>query len=84
LKNPVDKSAGVIRLFSSTLNDHFYTTENGERDAFIAKGYKFEGLIGFILTAQLEDSIPLYRLFHPTNNDHFYTTSESEKTFFLT
>jgi hypothetical protein len=51
---------------------HFYTT------AANCEGTTFEGTIGYVATAQVGDSRPLYRSYNATTGDHFYTTSAAE------
>jgi hypothetical protein len=52
--------------------DHLYTTDPA------CEGEIVEGSMGFIATASVCGSVPLYRLYDPTSGDHLYTTSSAE------
>lgn len=60
--------------------DHFYTTDDGERqNAINAIGYVDEGIAGYVRRNQTGSTVPLFRLFNAASGDHFYTTSAPER-----
>jgi hypothetical protein len=61
-----------------TFAEHVYTTAASEVQTDVGQGYKNEGVIGYIATSQLPNTVPLYRL-HNSNNDNLYTTDASER-----
>ena len=72
----------LYRLWSSKTGDHFYTTDENEKNTALTTKewmYTYEGIAGYIYPAQQTNTLPLYRLWNSENNDHFYTTSETEK-----
>ncbi|KAJ6536353.1 glycoside hydrolase, family 25 [Mycena capillaripes] len=71
-------SVPLFRLNNVELQDHFYTTNNTERDEFIAAGYTLEGTAAWVYADGVCGSHPLFRLFNAETNDHFYTTSGPE------
>ncbi len=51
---------------------HFYTTAGN------CEGTTVEGTMGYVATAQIGDSRPLYRSYSNVTGDHFFTTSLAE------
>ncbi|SJL11412.1 uncharacterized protein ARMOST_14815 [Armillaria ostoyae] len=70
------------RMYSPTAVDHFYTTDEAQRNNAINNlGFNDEGIAGYIYpsTSQLCGSVPFYRMYQPTTHDHFYTTNAAER-----
>ncbi len=69
-------------MYSPAAVDHFYTTDEAQRNNAINNlGFNDEGIAGYIYpsTSQLCTSVPFYRMYQPTTHDHFYTTNEAER-----
>lgn len=84
------KASGMIPLFrlyydDGTLKDHFYTTDENERDAALAldagRRYAYEGICGFVYPESVNGAVALYRLYKADKVDHFYCTRLSERDF---
>ena len=59
--------------------DHLYTTDVAEVSRSIAQfGYHLDGIVGYVYSTSLPETVPLFRAFNPTTGDHFYTTDEAE------
>ncbi|KZT03671.1 uncharacterized protein LAESUDRAFT_814535 [Laetiporus sulphureus 93-53] len=75
----VSVSVALLRGYSPSAEDHFYTTNAIEMEKAVSKlGYKSEGDPGRVFSSQVGVTIPLYRMYSATATDHFYTTSKSE------
>jgi len=75
-----NQAAGTVplhRLFNPTSGDHFYTTDDKERNN--AAGYNSEGDACFVFPNQAAGTVRFHRLFNRRSGDHFYTTSDSER-----
>ncbi|KAJ3799052.1 hypothetical protein GGU11DRAFT_535224 [Lentinula aff. detonsa] len=70
----------LLRAFSGTEADHFYTENSTEMSQVLAaqEGYSFEGDAAFLWSTQETSTVPLYRLFSQKLNDHFYTIDANE------
>ncbi|KAJ3972967.1 hypothetical protein EV361DRAFT_781913, partial [Lentinula raphanica] len=70
----------LLRAFSSSLQDHFYTTNASEmnNNALVGGVYAFEGEAAFIWSSSQPGTIPLFRLYNRNATDHFYTMSSDE------
>ncbi|KAJ3799051.1 hypothetical protein GGU11DRAFT_667653, partial [Lentinula aff. detonsa] len=69
-----------LRAFSSSLQDHFYTTNVSEMNNVALSGgvYTFEGEAAFLWSTPQPGTIPLFRLYNQNSTDHFYTISSDE------
>ena len=75
----------LLRGWSKTGTDHFYTTNVSEMELAVGGGsYVSQGDAGTVLTWQAPATIPLYRVFHPYWIDHFYTVDAAERDYALT
>ncbi|TFY75933.1 hypothetical protein EWM64_g8079 [Hericium alpestre] len=73
-------AVALLRALNPTSDDHFYTTNATEMEAFLANdGYSAQGITAFVFPTQFGTTVPLYRLFNPSMVDHFYTISESSR-----
>lgn len=70
----------LCRLVSTSLSDHFYTTDPDELVSAMNGPYVFEGISGFCFSTREAGTVPLYRLWSDERKlgDHFYTTSVQE------
>lgn len=69
----------LFRLYSSALNDHFYTTDYAEATtAQVSHGYRMESRMGYVDRTQMTGNVPLIRMWNPVAKKHFYTTDETE------
>ena len=69
-------SQTMYRLYFSGNGEHFYTTDEGERDYLISIGWDYEGEAW---QAPLTSNTPVYRLFNPRTGEHHYTSDAHEK-----
>ena len=73
-------SVPLYRLYNSKIFDHFYTTNEAEKDNAAAKlGYNYEGIAGYVYPDTACGALPLYRLYSSGATDHFYTMSAAER-----
>lgn len=75
----------VYRFWSSTLNSHFYTISETERDNILNEYptyvWELEGVVFYAYPEgdQPADAKPVHRFWSAKNGTHFYTISETEK-----
>ncbi|KAF7436254.1 hypothetical protein PC9H_003083 [Pleurotus ostreatus] len=70
------QSVPLLRGYSPSVHDHFYTTDGYEMyEATTSAGYFNTGAAGRVFKTQVGDTGPLYRLWGEQDSDHFYTTS---------
>ncbi|KAJ3932312.1 MAG: hypothetical protein NXY57DRAFT_1003491 [Lentinula lateritia] len=69
-----------LRAYSSSLSDHFYTTDVSEmnNNALAGGVYALEGDSAFLWSTPQPGTIPLFRLYNENSTDHFYTMSSDE------
>lgn len=73
-------AVNLLRAFSSSASDHFYTTNVDEMgNAVQHLGYSLEGTAAKVFASQAVSTVPLFRLYSSGATDHFYTTSASER-----
>ena len=65
----------MYRMYNPNSGEHFYTSNQGERDHLVSVGWHYEG-IGW--DAPLSGK-PIYRLYNKNAGDHHYTGSEKER-----
>jgi len=65
----------MYRMYNPNSGEHFYTSNQGERDHLVSVGWHYEG-IGW--DAPLSGK-PIYRLYNKNSGDHHYTGSEKER-----
>lgn len=70
-----DNCQAMYRLYNPISGEHFYTSNDVERNSLISVGWNYEGY-GFIAANEGE---PVYRLYNANSGDHHYTLSEPEK-----
>ncbi|KIK57265.1 hypothetical protein GYMLUDRAFT_122415, partial [Collybiopsis luxurians FD-317 M1] len=68
----------LLRAYSGSASDHFYTTNSTEMNNALTGSYAFEGDAAFVWTSQEGSTVPLYRLFSQSLSDHFYTVDPTE------
>ena len=71
----VDRGQAMYRLYNPNSGEHFYTSNDVERDSLISVGWNYEGF-GFIASNEGE---PVYRLYNANSGDHHYTLNAVEK-----
>lgn len=69
------ESLTMFRLYNPNSGEHFYTSNQSERDHLVSVGWKYEGVAWDAPTS----GTPVYRLYNPNAGDHHYTGSEAEK-----
>jgi len=75
-----DYCTPIYHAFQSGTNDDFVTSSKGEYDSSAATlGYDKLGILGYMSTAPLAGTVPLYRLFGTNSGLHYYTSSADER-----
>ncbi|KAG5640494.1 hypothetical protein DXG03_008326, partial [Asterophora parasitica] len=70
----------LLRAWSASATDHFYTTNAAEmQNAVTRGGYVAEGTTGYVFSRPQPNTVPLFRLYNTNNKDHFYTTNAAER-----
>src|SRR5205814_923287 len=59
---------------------HYLTTSNGERDALVSAGWKYELDDGFVFSTNVPGTTDVFHLYNTQTGDHFFTTSTIEVT----
>jgi hypothetical protein len=57
---------------------HFYTSNEQERNALLARGFVNENHIGYVYPQPYADLVALYRWYKPAIDRHFYSTDRAE------
>lgn len=78
LGQPRDGTATLFRMISRT-GDCLLTVNRDEVQRAIGWGYREEGVVGYIATAQWPGTQPLYRLVKPDGSGHLFTASVEER-----
>lgn len=65
----------MYRLRNPNSGEHFYTSNNTEKDRLVRAGWDYEG-IGLVAPSKGQ---PVYRLYNPNSGAHHYTISVNEK-----
>jgi len=80
--------APVYRFWSERSGSHFYTIDEAEKNALLARPYAwtYEGLVFYAYPEgrRPDDAMPVYRFWNPSTNSHFYTIDSHEAEEFLT
>lgn len=71
-----DDSLKMWRLYNPNSGEHFYTSNEVERDNVYNAGWNIEGY-GWISPST--SNTPVYRVYNPNAGDHHYTVSLEEK-----
>ncbi len=66
------------RMYSASVQNHFYTTRADEQAFAAAGGYHEEGVTGRVLPDQRPGSVALFRYDHPALGDHLYTVDRND------
>ncbi|KAJ3753737.1 hypothetical protein EV360DRAFT_30125, partial [Lentinula raphanica] len=74
----VANAVPLLRAYTLSGSDHFYTTNSTEMSNALAASYSFEGDAAFVWSTQETSTVPLYRMFSQNSNDHFYTIDANE------
>ena len=74
--NTVD-SVAIFRLYNPNSGEHFFTSNQTERDNLILAGWKGEG---YAWVAPVTSDVPVYRLYNPNTGDHHYTYNTAEQS----
>lgn len=69
------ESLAMYRLYNPNSGEHFYTSNQGEKNHLVSVGWNYEG-VGW--DAPLTGK-PIYRLYNKNAGDHHYTGSEEER-----
>ena len=70
------ESVSMFRLYNQNSGEHFYTSNEEEKNNLVSLGWKYEG-IGW--TAPSKSNSPVYRLYNKNGGEHHYTMSADEK-----
>lgn len=78
-----DPNVVMHRFWSDTLQGHFYTISEEEKDnliAYFSHVWTYEGIAYYTFGDDLDGNLrPVYRFWSDTLGGHFYTISEEEK-----
>lgn len=74
--NLTAKGTPVFRMFNPNNGEHFYTINEGERDACVANGWTYEGVAWNCPTPE----VPVYRMY-ASGGFHHFTASYDEAAF---
>jgi len=69
------ESLAMYRLYNPNSGEHFYTSNQSEKNHLVSVGWNYEG-VGW--DAPLTGK-PIYRLYNKNAGDHHYTGSEEER-----
>nr|VWO95760.1 Uncharacterized protein [Ganoderma boninense] len=74
-------TVALLRAWSQSVTDHFFTTNTTEMDAFLANGYTAQGIAAYILPSdtQAPTAVPLFRLYSSRSGDHYYTANATDR-----
>lgn len=68
----------ALQLITGTDYDRVYTTSADELASFVAEGYTFVWVEGYVYSEQVCGSVPLYRVYNARDTYRLYTTSQEE------
>ena len=76
--------APIYRFWSGSLNAHFYTADEAERDKLINDYphvwiYEGPAFYAYPDGQQPDNALPVYRFWSPVLESHFYTMDETER-----
>jgi hypothetical protein len=78
---------GVYRFWSPSLQRHFYTISDSEKETLLTQFkqvWTYEGVVYHTFAADSDpDTKPVYRFWSNTLSSHFYTVSETEKDWLI-
>jgi hypothetical protein len=83
---PVDSDlAPVYRFWSASLNTHFYTIEQSEKDVLVRDWpsvWQYEGIVFYAYPPEHQPvgTKPVYRFWSNSMGRHFFTMSEADKS----
>ena len=77
---PTVKYLSMYRLYNPNSGEHFYTSNETEKNNLVKLGWKYEGVAW---SAPETSDIPVYRLYNPNAGDHHYTVSATERDFLV-
>lgn len=75
LTGPVANATSIHRLYDPNNGEHYYTTNNAERDFLIAHGWNNENEEGAIYTSQQPGTTEIYMLYNNISGEHLFTES---------
>ncbi|PIL35317.1 hypothetical protein GSI_02042 [Ganoderma sinense ZZ0214-1] len=78
-------TVALLRAWSQSATDHFFTTNQTEMDAFLANGYVAQGIAAYILPSDTEapTAVPLFRMYSAQYRDHYYTANATNRDVLL-
>ena len=79
-EEPTVKYLSMYRLYNPNSGEHFYTSNEAEKNNLVKLGWKYEGVAW---NAPETSDVPVYRLYNPNAGDHHYTVSEAERDFLV-
>ena len=73
---PVEEKKPMHRLYNPNSGEHFYTSDDAERDYLVSLGWSSEGE-GW--KAPESSNTPVYRMYNPVAGEHHYTPNAEER-----
>ncbi len=78
---PLSGSTPLYRFWSGSLNSHFYTSSDSERNSLIRGGvWGYEGIAYYVYPKYYSGLTPVYRFWSNSLQTHYYTANVSEAT----
>ena len=71
----IKPSTAMYRLYNPNSGEHFYTSDEKEKDNVVAAGWQYEGVAWY---APNTSKLPVYRVYNPNAGDHHYSLSKKE------
>ena len=83
----VAETTPIFRFWSNTLQGHFYTASEDEKNyvmaTFADDVWHYEGIAYYAYNTQVAETTPIFRFWSNTLQGHFYTASEDEKNYVM-
>jgi len=73
------ETSPLYRLWKQSTFDHFFTSDENEKDEFLQQGYQLERITAYIFTTRQANTVPLHRLYNRDLDNRFYTVDDEEK-----
>ena len=67
------------RAYNPNAGRHFWTSSLTEYNHLGSIGWNQEGVDGYILENQTDNSVALYRIYNPNNGQHLWTEDANER-----
>lgn len=72
-------AAPLFRMYNPNKGTHYYTTNAGERDFLLTRGWNAEGTVGNVFNTKFPGTTELFRLYNNDSGVHLFTTDTGTK-----